>query len=98
MNNIDDYPVIPNFYEQMATFDRIAKDMGPTRNKGNVSSFMERIEYTFKEKGWSFTDYCKKIQIDSYERRQKAKPSANSQVKAPENPFNELDSGVEKPA
>lgn len=71
--NEDDYPNIPNFDEQTAAFDELAKTMCPTRNKGNVTVFMEAVEKMFRDKGWDFSAYCKKITIDSYERKQRLK-------------------------
>jgi hypothetical protein len=69
--NEDDYPNIPNFNEQMAEFDELAKTMAPTRNKGNVTDFMVAVETLFRDKGWDFSAYCKKVAIDSYDRRQR---------------------------
>ncbi len=84
MNDIDDYPVIPNFDEQVKFIDKLAKDFGPTRNKGNVTSFMEAVEAAFKLKGWSFTNYCKKVSIDGYDRKH------TKRVKSSDTPLGEL--------
>lgn len=69
----DDYPNIPNFDEQAAAFDELAKTMAPTRNKGNVTAFMEAVEKMFRDKNWDFSAYCKRIAINSYERKQRLK-------------------------
>lgn len=74
----DDYPNIPNFDEQVAAIDTIAKTMTPTRNKGNVTAFMQVVEKTFKEKRWDFSAYCKKVTIDNYEKRQKRKAAGKA--------------------
>lgn len=94
--NDDDYPNIPNFDEQAAAFDELAKTIGPTRNKNNVTFFMEAVEKMFREKNWDFSAYCQKITIDSYERKQrlKGKKSESGDEKA-EKPLDFLkDSGI----
>lgn len=69
----DDCPNIPNFNEQVTAIDELAKTMGPTRNKGNVTDFMVAVEKTFRDKGWDFSAYCKKVTIDAYDRKHQMK-------------------------
>ncbi len=83
----DDSPYIQNFTEQVAEIDAIAKRLIPTRNKDNVEHFMSEVERTFKEKGWNFSEYCKKVTIDSYDRKH---PTKLPQKTAPGNISDEM--------
>lgn len=91
----DEYPNIPNFDEQAKAFDELAKMMVPTRNKGNVTAFMEAVEKMFRDKKWDFSAYCKKITIDSYERRQRLKRAGGQKSESDEKPLDFLkESGI----
>lgn len=73
-NTDEEKIVIPNFDEQIATFTDLARHMVPTRNKENVTAFAQAVERVFREKGWNYSLYCKKITMDAYDRKHPNKP------------------------
>lgn len=69
----DECPIIPDFDKQVAAINDLAKVLVPTRNKENVTSFMQAVERMFRERSWNFSDYCKKVSIESFDKKQSRK-------------------------
>jgi hypothetical protein len=74
----------PAFSNQCKLMNTLAREMNPTRNSPcKAHHYIARVEHEFAKRGWNFSAFCMRVSGDSWEKKQKVKPTSPLNVEKP---------------